>query len=106
MAEKQKTKTKRTWSSTKVLDCVAYFAIMFITIALILRLIFKNNSPAVAGAFASIGECLAYVICLWLGFYWTMRKISGGINKHNVWWLVAYIVAAVTIIIIYIFAVI
>lgn len=93
------TKSTRTWSSTKILDCVAYFAIMFIAIALILRLIFKENSPQVASAFQSIGECLAYIIAIWLGFYWTRRK-------RNIWWLICWIVATVVIVVIYIFALI
>lgn len=102
--EEKKIKPKRTWSSTKVLDCIAYFAIMFIAIALILRLIFKEHSPQVASAFASVGECLAYVISIWLGLYWTLRKRGSGWNKHNIWWLICWIVATVVIVIIYIFA--
>lgn len=100
MAEKKKsTKTTRTWSTTKFLDCVAYFAIMAIAIALILRLIFKENSPTVASSFQAVGECLSYIICIWLGFYWTRRK-------RNVWWLICWIVATVLIVVIYIFALI
>lgn len=113
MAEKKKTsssssntKPKRTWSSTKILDCVAYFAIIFIAIALIFRLAFKEHAPEVSGAFASIGECLAYIVCIWLGFYWVMRKNYNGWNKHNVWWLICWIVATVVIIVVYIFALI
>ncbi len=105
--EKQKKeKTVRTWSSTKVLDCVAYFAIAFIAIALIFRLAFKNNTPSVASAFASIGECLSYVICIWLGFYWTMRMRKTGWTKRTIWWLVGWIVATVVIVVVYIFAVV
>lgn len=109
MAEKEKTKNQkqtRTWSSTKILDCISYFAIMFIAIALIFRLAFKEYAPEVASAFASIGECLAYIVCIWMGFYWTMRKRHAGWNKHNVWWLICWIVATVVIVVIYIFAII
>lgn len=108
MAEKEKKEKKqrqpRTWSSTKILDCVAYFAIAFIAIALIFRLAFKEHTPSVANAFQAIGECLAYLICIWLGFYWTMRKRGTGWNKHNIWWLICWIVATVVIVVIYIFA--
>ena len=76
---------------------LAYFAIMCIAIALILRLIFKKNSPNIASAFQSIGEALAYIICIWMGFYWTRRK-------SNIWWFICWLVAAVLIIVIYIFA--
>ncbi len=110
MAEKEKKekkqRTPRTWSSTKVLDCVAYFAIMFIAIALIFRLAFKQNTPDVANAFGSIGECLSYIICIWLGLYWTLRKRGTGWNKRNIWWLIMWLVATVAIVVIYIFAVI
>lgn len=102
----KKTREPRTWSSTKILDCVAYFAIMCIAVALILRLAFKEHSPQVADAFRSIGECMAYIVCIWLGFYWTMRKRYTGWNKRNIWWLICWIVATVVIVVIYIFAVI
>lgn len=92
-------KSTRTWSVTKILDCLAYFSIMFIAIALILSLIFKNSTPSVAHAFRSIGECLAYVIAIWLGFYWTRRK-------SNVWWFITWLVATVLIVVVYIFNVI
>ena len=105
-ANEKSTKPKRTWSSTKILDCVAYFAIMFIAIALILRLIFQEHSPTVADAFQAVGECFAYIICIWLGLYWTLRKRGSGWNKHNIWWLICWIVATVAIVVIWIFAII
>ena len=101
MSEK-KQKQPRTWSSTKVLDCLSYFAIIFIAIALIFRLAFQNYATEVAGAFQSIGESLAYVICILLGFYWTMRQKGSGWNKRNMWWLICWIVATVIIIVFYI----
>ena len=101
--KQKKEKTARTWTSTKVLDCVAYFAIVFIAIALIFRLAFQSNTPEVADAFRSIGECLTYIICIWLGFYWTMRMRKGRWTKHSIWWFVGWIVATVVIVIVYIF---
>lgn len=103
--QKKKNKQPRTWSSTKILDCLSFFAIIFIAIATIFRLAFKQHTPAVANAFASIGECLAYIICMWLGFYWVMRKRYTGWNKRNVWWLISWIIATVVIIVVYIFAI-
>lgn len=100
--KEKKQKTTRTWSTTKVLDCAAYFAIIFIAIALIFRLIFKEHTPNVAESFRAIGECLAYIICIMLGFYWTMRKKGSGWNKHNMWWLICWIIATVIIVVIYI----
>lgn len=107
MAKKEKKQRQtRTWSSTKILDCVAYFAIAFIAIALIFSFAFKEHTPSVANAFQAIGECLAYIICIWLGFYWTMRKRGAGWNKRNIWWLICWLVATVVIVVIYIFAMI
>jgi len=108
MAEKKEKQTKqpRTWSSTKVLDCIAYFAIMFIAIALVLRLIFQGKDTELERSFQAIGECLAYIIAIWLGFYWTMRQRHSGWNKRNIWWLICWIVATVIIVVIYILAMI
>lgn len=106
MADKKEPKQSRTWSSTKILDCLSYFAIIFIAIALIFRLAFKEHTPEVADAFAAVGECLAYIICMWLGFYWVMRKKSTGWTKHNVAWLICWLIATIVIVVVYIFAVI
>ncbi|MBP3619543.1 MAG: hypothetical protein J6J24_02660 [Clostridia bacterium] len=106
MSDNKNNKQPRKWSSTKILDCLSYFAIMFIAIALVLRLIFKHTGNQVlANSFQAIGECLAYVICIWLGFYWTMRKRGTGWTKHNIAWLICWIVATVVIVVIYILAV-
>ncbi len=106
MAEKKKTKkttssnsSPRPWSTTKIMDVVGYFAMMCIAVALVFRLAFKHHTPNVANAFQIIGECLAYILCMWLGFYWTRRK-------RQIGWLIAWIVAAVLITVIYIFAVV
>lgn len=102
----KRTREPRSWSSTKVLDCVAYFAVMCIAVALVLRLIFKGKNLNIEQAFASVGECLAYIICIWLAFYWTMRTRGSGWNKRNMWWLICWLVATVVIIVIYVFAII
>ncbi len=96
-SSKTVTKTTNTWSSTKILDCIAYFAIMFIAIALLLQAIFKsvNANVSVANAFEDIGQCVAYIVAIWLGFYWTRRK-------RNIWWLICWIVATVVIVVLYI----
>lgn len=98
MADNSNNNKNKRWTSTKVLDCIAYFAIMCIAIALIFRLIFQKNSPSIASAFQSIGEALSYIICIWLGFYWTRRH-------KNIWWFICWLVASVLIVVIYIFAV-
>lgn len=105
MSDKKETKQPRAWSSTKILDCLSFFAIIFIAIALVFRLAFKEHTPEVANAFASIGECLAYIICMWLGFYWVMRKRAGGWSKRNVAWLICWLVATIVIVVVYVFAI-
>lgn len=96
-----KQKHTRTWSSTKVLDFIAYFAVICIALALIFRLIFKNNFTDVSNAFRMVGECLAYIICIWLGLYWALRKRGSGWNSKNLWWLIIWIVATVVIVVVY-----
>ena len=93
----QSQSSPRPWSSTKILDAIGYFAMMCISIALVFRLAFQHHTPAVAHSFQAIGECMAYIVCMWLGFYWTRRK-------RNIWWLVAWIVGAVLITVVYIFS--
>ena len=98
MAERKK-EHRQGWSSSKLLDCIAYFAIICIAVALIFRLIFKSHSPSVAAAFQAVGECLAYILAIWMGFYWTRRH-------KNIWWFIGWLVATVLIVVIYIFSLI
>ncbi len=84
---------KQKWSTRAIMNCVAYFAIMFIAIALILKLSLKQHAPDVANSFQAVGECLAYFIAIWLGFLWTRRK--------HIAWLICWVVAAVVIIVVY-----
>ena len=95
--ETQKTVIK--WGPNRVLQCFAYFAIMLIAIAMILRLIFKTANPSIMVYMQGIGEVLAYIVCIWLSFYFTLKR-------GNVWWLVGWIVATVVLVIFYIFSVV
>ena len=83
--------------SFKLLDCIAYFAIMCIAVALVFRICFQQKQPNVAGAFRAIGECLAYILAIWMGFYWTRS------HKH-IGWFIGWLVATVLIVVVYIFA--
>lgn len=88
------------WGPNRVLQCFAYFAVILIAIVMILRLIFKNNAnPEIVVYMQGISEVLAYIVCVWLGFYFTLKR-------GNIWWLVGWIVATVILIIFYIFAVV
>ena len=86
------------WGPNRVLQCFAYFSVALIAIAMILRLIFKNQ-PDIAIYMQGVGECLAYIVCIWLGFYFTRKR-------GNIWWLVGWIIASVILIIFYIFAIV
>lgn len=106
MAEKKKekkqkeTKTTTTsstprqrWSNNAIMTCAAFFSIVFIAVALILKLALQTHAPAVADSFKAVGECLAYMIAIWLGFFWTRKK--------HIAWLICWIVATVVIIVVY-----
>ena len=88
---------KESKSSFKLLDCIAYFAIMCIAVALVLRLIFQSHQPSIASSFRMIGECLAYVLAIWMGFFWTR-------SHKNIWWFICWLVATVLIVVVYIFS--
>ena len=88
------------WGPNRILQCFAYFAVILIAIVMILRLIFKDNAnPEIVEYMQGISEVLAYLVCIWLGFYFTRKR-------GNIWWLVGWIVASVILIIFYIFAVV
>lgn len=87
------------WGPNRILQCFAYFAIILIAIAMVLRLIFKTANPSIMVYMQGIGEVLAYIVCIWLSFYFTMKRGS-------VWWLVGWVVATVILVIFYIFSVV
>ncbi len=91
----EKNTQPRTHYGLKALECVAYFATICIGIALVISLIFQTSGNNIADSFRRVGECLAYVVCIWMGFYWTRRK-------KNIWWLVAWIVTTVVIVVVYV----
>lgn len=92
-------KKNNSFSLTKILGLVGFIASICIAVSLIFRLAFNEHSPVVAKVFQVIGEGLAYIVCIGLGFLWTR-------GKEKVWWLVCWIVATVVISIVYIFTVI
>lgn len=97
-SKKEKEQKVIKWGPNRILQCFAYFSIALIAIAMILRLIFKNQ-PDIAVYMQGVGECLAYIVCIWLGFYFTRKR-------GNIWWLVGWIIASVILVIFYIFAVV
>lgn len=85
------------WGPNRILQCFAYFSVVLIAIAMILRLIFKDQ-PDISIYMQGVGECLAYIVCIWLGFYFTRKR-------GNIWWLIGWIIASVILVIFYIFAI-
>ena len=98
--ENQQTQKVIKWGPNRILQCFAYFAVILIAIVMILRLIFKDNAnPEIVEYMQGISEVLAYLVCIWLGFYFTRKR-------GNIWWLVGWIVASIILVIFYIFAVV
>lgn len=98
--KKGKEKKVIKWGPNRVLQCFAYFAVALIALVMILRLIFKDNQNTdIITYLQGISEVLAYIVCIWLGFYFTRKRGS-------IWWLVGWVVASVILIIFYIFAVV
>ena len=86
------------WGPNRILQCFAYFSVILIAVAMILRLAFSRSSvPQIAKSMQGVGECLAYIVCIWLGFYFTRKR-------GNIWWLIGWIIASVILVIFYIFA--
>ena len=98
--EKKEEKKVIKWGPNRVLQCFAYFSVVLIAIAMILRLAFsKSESPQIAEYMQGVGECLAYIVAIWLGFYFTRKR-------GNIWWLIGWIIASVILVIFYIFAIV
>ena len=99
-ADKKNGKKVVKWGPNRILQCFAYFSVILIAIAMIFRLIFKDNeNPNIVEYIQGIGEVLAYIVCIWLGFYFTLKR------EKKIWWLVGWIIASVILVIFYIFAV-
>lgn len=81
-------------SLNKVLECVAFFGVACIAIALIFAICFQGNN-VVYNAFKTVGDAIAYSLSIVLAFLWVKRK------KH-VAWLVCYIIFVVVIIVLYV----
>lgn len=87
-------KDKQRFSYNSILSFVAFIAIGCIAIAILLTLIFKNNST-LSNSFRSIGEAIAYVVSIVLAFSWVK-------THQHIAWIVCYVVFVVTIVVLYI----
>lgn len=89
---------KNKLSFNQILAFIAYLGIGFIAIALILTLIFENNI-SLSNVFRTIGEVIAYMISIFLAFFWVKT------HPHKAW-LICYVIFVVTIVVLYILTVI
>ncbi len=94
----QSPKKKEKLSFNQILSFVAFIGIGCIAIALILTLIFENNVN-VSNVFRTIGEVIAYLISIFLAFFWVKT------HPHKAW-LICYVIFVVTIVVLYILTVI
>lgn len=90
----KKDKKKVNFNFNSVLSFVAYIGIGCIAISLLLTLIFDGDIT-LSSAFRSIGEVIAYLICIILAFSWVK-------NHKNIPWIVCYVVFVVTIVVLFI----
>lgn len=94
----QNPKSKQKLSFNQVLSFIAFIGIGCISIALVLTLIFENNIK-VSNVFRTIGEVIAYLISIFLAFFWVKT------HPHKAW-LICYVIFVVTIVVLYILTVI
>lgn len=78
----------------KFVNFIAYLAIAFIALALLLELIFSKVglSSSVTVAMNTIAQVIAYAITAVFAFFFAKEK-------KNVWWMLSYIVAVILIIV-------
>ncbi len=76
----------------KVINFIAFVGLTLIAIVLILQKIFANSDSSFISALRVIGESIAYTITAISAFFYVR-------SKRNVWWYVAYTVAAVLVIV-------
>ncbi len=90
----QENKNSKKINFNSVLSFIAFIGIGCIAIALILTLVFEND-VTLSNVFRTIGEVIAYLISIFLAFFW--------VKTHpNKAWLVCYVIFVVTIVVLYI----
>ncbi len=90
----KKDKKKVNFNFNSVLSFVAYIGIGCIAISLLLTLILERD-VTLSSAFRSVGEVIAYLICIILAFSWVK-------NHKKIAWIVCYVVFVVTIVVLFI----
>jgi len=81
--------SKNNWS--KFVNCIAFIGLIIISVCLIMQRIF-NSQGELTRALGIIGQAIAYLITAISAFFYVR-------TKRNVWWYVAYTVAAVLVVV-------
>lgn len=76
------------------LSLVSYIGIGCIAVALLLTLIFKGDTN-LSSAFKTVGQVIAYIICIILAYTWVK-------SHKQVGWIVCYVIFVVTIVVLFI----
>lgn len=82
----------------KFINGMAYFALVFVAIALCLSFIFKNNTGVIgtiANVLNEIARALAFIVTAIAGFYFAR-------SKRNAWWMVIYVIAVIVMVVFFI----
>ncbi len=90
----QENKNSKKINFNSILSFIAYIGIGCIAVALILTLVFENDAT-LSNAFRTVGEVIAYLISIFLAFFWVKS------HPHKAW-LICYVVFVVTIVVLYI----
>ncbi len=95
--QQKQPKERPRFSFNTILSFIAYIGIGCIALALLLTLVLKGDTN-LSRAFASVGEVIAYIICIILAFTWvkTHKKVG---------WIVCYVIFVVTIVVLFILTV-
>ncbi len=93
----QKPKSKTIFNFNTILAFTAFIGIGCIAISLILTLVFENDTT-LYDAFRSVGQVIAYLICIVLAFGWVK-------THKQIPWIVCYVVFVVTIVVLFILTV-
>lgn len=87
----------KNFSFNTILSFVSYIGIGCIAISLLLTLILERD-VSLSSAFRSIGEVIAYLICIILAFSWVK-------NHKSIPWIVCYVIFVVTIVVLFVLTV-
>jgi len=80
---------------SKLMNFIAYIAIIFIGIALMLAWLFRDGGGELTRALQLIAQILAYAVVAYYSFMYARRKQE----RKQIWFLIAWAAAVVLIIV-------